>query len=164
MAKDISSKLFAVKTTGGQEKIVARLIYNKALTRKLPISSILVVDEMKGYVFLEAVNAQVISEVVSGLKHVKGLVSGMLKYEDIEKFLITKPIISELKVDDIVEIVAGPFKGMRAKINRIELARSEVTVVLLDAPYQLPVTVDASYLKLPSQAKSQSSPEMQSSI
>ncbi len=154
MSKNLSSKLFAIKTTGGQEKIVARLIHNKVSTRKLPISSILVLDEMKGYVFLEASNAQVISEVVSGLKHVKGFVQGILQYQDIEKFLVFKPIISELKVDDIVEIVAGPFKGMRAKIDRIELARSEVTVVLLDAPYQLPVTVDASYLKLSSQAKS----------
>lgn len=159
MSKNISSKLFAVKTTRGQEKIVARLIYNKVFTRKLPIFSILVIDEMKGYVFLEAGNAQVISEVISGLKHVKGLVSGMLQYEDIEKFLITKPIISELRIGDIVEIIAGPFKGMKAKINRIELARSEVTVVLLDVPYQLPVTVDASYLKLSQQAKSTPSSE-----
>ncbi|MEM3383432.1 MAG: transcription elongation factor Spt5 [Nitrososphaerales archaeon] len=163
MSKNLSSKLFAVKTTGGQEKIVARLIYNKLSTRKLPISSVLVADEMKGYVFIEADNAQVISEVISGLKHVKGLVPGMLKYDDIEKFLIVKPIISELKVDDIVEIVAGPFKGMRAKINRIELTRSEVTVVLLDAPYQLPVTVDASYLKLIPQAKISPSSEVQDS-
>ncbi|MEM3437018.1 MAG: transcription elongation factor Spt5 [Nitrososphaerales archaeon] len=160
MSKNPSNKLFAVKTTGGQEKIVARLIYNKVSTRKLPISSILVVDEMKGYVLIEASNAQVISEVTSGLKHVKGLVPGMLNYEDIERFLIAKPIISELKVDDIVEIVAGPFKGMRAKINRIESARSEVTVVLLDAPYQLPVTVDASYLKIIPQTKSPSSSEI----
>ncbi|MGB9660272.1 MAG: transcription elongation factor Spt5 [Nitrososphaerales archaeon] len=153
MSKNLPSKLFAIKTTGGQEKIVARLIHNKVFTRKLPISSILVLDEMKGYVFLEASNAQVISEVVSGLKHVKGFVPGMVQYQDIEKFLMFKPIISELKAGDIVEIVAGPFKGMRAKIDRIELARLEVTVVLLDAPYQLPVTVDANYLKLSSQAK-----------
>ena len=141
------SKLFAVKTTGGQEKMVAEFIANRASTRKLPIYSIILLEDMKGYVFLETDNAQVASEAISGLKHVKGLVPGMIQYQDIEKFLVTKPIISELKVDDIVEIIAGPFKGMRAKINRIELARSEVTVVLLDAPYQLPVTIDANYLK-----------------
>ena len=141
------SRLFAVKTTGGQEKMVADFVANRASSRKLSTYSILVLDNMKGYVFLETDNAQVVSEAVSGLKHVKGLVPGMIQFQDIEKFLITKPIISELKVDDIVEIIAGPFKGMRAKINRIELARSEVTVVLLDAPYQLPVTIDANYLK-----------------
>ncbi|MCP8307810.1 MAG: transcription elongation factor Spt5 [archaeon] len=151
------SRLFAIKTTGGQEKIVAEFVANRVSTRKLPVYSILVLDDMRGYVFLETDSAQVVSEAVSGIKHVKGLVPGMIQYQDIEKFLITKPIISELKVDDIVEIIAGPFKGMRAKINRIELTRSEVTVVLLDAPYQLPVTIDANYLKLSSQAKSEGS-------
>jgi transcriptional antiterminator NusG len=58
-------------------------------------------------------------------------------------------------VNDVVEIIAGPFKGMRAKITRIEVARSEVTVLLMDAPYQLPVTVDASYLKIVEKAKAQ---------
>ncbi|MGQ9469745.1 MAG: transcription elongation factor Spt5 [Nitrososphaerales archaeon] len=154
MSKKLSSRLFAIKTTGGQEKIVAEFVANRVSNRKLPVYSMLVLDDMKGYVFLEADNAQVVSEAISGLKHVRGLVPGMIQYQDIEKFLITKPIISELKVDDIVEIIAGPFKGMRAKVNRIELTRSEVTVVLLDAPYQLPVTIDASYLKPSSQAKS----------
>ncbi|MGI0091998.1 MAG: KOW motif-containing protein, partial [Nitrososphaerales archaeon] len=47
-----------------------------------------------------------------------------------------------------IEIVAGPFKGMKAKINRVEPQRSEVTVMLLDAPYQLPVTVDVGFIKI----------------
>ncbi|MCP8315180.1 MAG: transcription elongation factor Spt5 [archaeon] len=137
--------------------MVADFISNRVSSRKLPVYSIFLLEDMKGYVFLETDNAQVVSEAVSGLKHVRGLVPGMIQYQDIEKFLVTKPVISELKVDDIVEIIAGPFKGMRAKINRIELARSEVTVVLLDAPYQLPVTIDANYLKPSSQTKSESS-------
>jgi transcriptional antiterminator NusG len=37
---------------------------------------------------------------------------------------------------------------MRARIDRLEMARGEATIVLLDTPYQLPVTVDANYLKL----------------
>jgi len=53
-----------------------------------------------------------------------------------------------LSVNDVVEIVAGPFKGMRARIDRLEVSRGEATIVLLDTPYQLPVTVDANYLKL----------------
>ncbi|NWG09775.1 MAG: transcription elongation factor Spt5 [Nitrososphaerales archaeon] len=146
-------RLFAVKTTGGQERIVADFVSNRVSTRKLPIYSMLILDGMRGYVFLEADNAQVVSEAISGIKHVKGLVPGIMQHQDIEKFLVTKPIISELMVNDTVEIVAGPFKGMKAKINRIEHTRSEVTVVLLDAPYQLPVTVDANYLKLLSHEK-----------
>jgi hypothetical protein len=36
---------------------------------------------------------------------------------------------------------------MKAKITKIDLTKMEVTVMLLDAPYPLTLTVDASYLK-----------------
>lgn len=150
------TRIFAVKTTGGQERTVANFVATRVSLRGKQVYSILVLDSLKGYVFVEAGNAQVVGESVAGFKHVKSQIPGMIQFPDIEKFLITKDIIAELGIDDTVEIVAGPFKGMRAKINRIELSRSEVTVILLDAPYQLPVTVDANYLKLVEKAKERS--------
>lgn len=147
------SRIFAVKTTGGQEKTVADFIQTRVKTKAKPVYSVLVLDALKGYVFLEASNAQIISDTTAGFKHVKSQIPGMVQQQDIEKFLITKSIIAELRIGDTVEITAGPFKGMRAKINRIEPARSEATVILLDAPYQLPVTVDANFLKIVEKAK-----------
>ena len=151
--KVLPSRFFAVKTTGGQEKTVANFVANRMTMKPREIYSILVLENLKGYVFFEAPNAQVVSESIAGFKHVKSQIQGMIQFQDIERFLVTKSIISELGVNDTVEIVAGPFKGMKAKINRIEPSRSEVTVVLLDAPYQLPVTVDVNYLKLVEKAK-----------
>ncbi|MCX8191779.1 MAG: transcription elongation factor Spt5 [Nitrososphaerales archaeon] len=147
-SKENQPKIFAVKTTGGQERIVANFIATRVLLKEKRVHSIVVLDSLKGYVLLEADNIQVVNEVISGFKHVKSPVPGIIQFSDIERFLITKPIISELEIGDIVEVVAGPFKGMRAKIDRIEEAKSEVTVILLDAPYQLPVTIDANYLKI----------------
>ena len=144
----IGSRFFAVKTTGGQERNVANHAYTILLRRQKPIYSILVLEGMKGYVLFEATNAQVVTETVMGFKHVKSTVQGMMLFSDIERFLVSKPVIAELSVNDIVEIVAGPFKGMRARIDRLEVARGEATIVLLDTPYQLPVTVDANYLKI----------------
>ncbi|MFN3621488.1 MAG: transcription elongation factor Spt5 [Nitrososphaerales archaeon] len=144
----IGSRFFAVKTTGGQEKTVANYAYNTLIRRPKPIYSILVLEGMKGYVLFEAPNAQVVIETVMGFKHVRSTVQGMMLFSDIERFLVSKPTISELNVNDIVEIIAGPFKGMKARIDRLEVSRGEATIVLLDAPYQLPVTVDANYLKL----------------
>jgi len=148
MTQALSGRIFAVKTTGGQEKTVANFIATRVALRSKQIYAILTFDAMKGYVFFEAPNAQIVGESVSGFKHVKSQIPGIIRFQDIEKFLITKSIIAELNVDDVVEVVAGPFKGLRAKIMRIEAVRREVTVVLLDAPYQLPVTIDADYLKL----------------
>ena len=79
-----------------------------------------------------------------------------MQFKDIEGFLIKKPTVTELSIDDTVEIIGGPFKGMKAKITRVDYEKHEATVILLDAPYQLPVTVDANYLKLVQKALQQS--------
>ena len=148
-----NSSIFPVKTTGGQERTVATFVASRAVQKKKAIYSILALDTWKGYVLFEAPNAQVVDESIQGFKHVRSKIPGMMQYNDIERFLVTKSMVAELSDGDVVEIVAGPFKSMRAKISRVEQAKQEVTVVLLDTPYQLPVTVDAAYLKLISRAK-----------
>ena len=152
-----SSSIFPVKTTGGQERTVATFVASRALQKNKQIYSILALDTWKGYVLFEAPNSQVVDESIQGFKHVRSKIPGMMQYQDIEKFLVTKSMMAELNENDIVEIVAGPFKSMRAKISRVEQAKQEITVVLLDTPYQLPVTVDAAYLKLVSRAKKEES-------
>ena len=157
MSQTLSTRIFAVKTTGGQEKTVAKFVGDRLEKRKQEgkepqVYSILVLEAQKSYVFFEAPNAQAVSDAISGFKHVKGMVPGYIQFSDIEKFLVDKSIISDVGVGDVIEIVAGPFKGMKAKINRVEPQRSEVTVMLLDAPYQLPVTVDVGFIKIVSRA------------
>ena len=157
MSTQIQSRFFAVKTTGGQEQNVAKFVGNR-LERdessiKSPIRSIVVIESLKGYVFFEAPNAQVVADAISGFKHVKNMIPGIVPYEDIEKFLITRSIVSEVSINDVVEITSGPFKNMRAKITRVEAGRSEVTILLLDAPYQLPVTVDVNGIRIVEKSK-----------
>ena len=147
------SSIFPVKTTGGQERTVATFVANRAIQKGKPIYSFLALDTWKGYVLFEAPNSQVVDESIQGFKHVRSKIPGMMQYQDIEKFHVTKSMVAELNDRDIVEIVAGPFKSMRAKISRVEQSKQEVTVVLLDTPYQLPVTVDAAYLKIVEKAK-----------
>ena len=156
MSEQKQSSIYPVKTTGGQERTVATFVANKAMQKKKPIYSILALDTWKGYVLFEAPNSQVVDESIQGFKHVRSKIPGMMQFQDIEKFLVTKSMVAELSDSDIVEIVAGPFKTMRAKIVRIESAKQEVTVVLLDTPYQLPVTVDAAYLKIVQKATGES--------
>ena len=157
MSTQIQSRFFAVKTTGGQEQNVAKFVGNR-LERdessiKSPIRSIVVIESLKGYVFFEAPNAQVVSDAISGFKHVKNMIPGIVPYEDIEKFLITRSIVSEVSINDVVEITSGPFKNMRAKITNVETTRSEVTILLLDATYQLPVTVDIDGIRIVEKSK-----------
>jgi transcriptional antiterminator NusG len=141
------SKFFAIRTTGGQEHIVANILQNKINAKSLGIRSILALDNFKGYIIVEAQDSNVAYEALSGIRHARGQIRGELPFKDIEGYLIKKPVVSELNVDDTVEVIAGPFKAMKAKITRVDYEKQEATVVLLDSPYQIPVTVDANYLK-----------------
>ncbi|MGH9877376.1 MAG: transcription elongation factor Spt5 [Nitrososphaerales archaeon] len=155
MSSERKSKFFAIRTTGGQEHVVARLIENRIAVKKLGVQSILVLDNLKGYIVVEAPDANIAYEALAGVRHVRGQIRGELQFKEIEGFLVKKPTVTELSVDDTVEIVGGPFKGIRAKITRVDYERQEATVILLDAPYQLPVTIDANYLKLVQKASTQ---------
>jgi transcriptional antiterminator NusG len=141
------SKFFAIRTTGGQERIVANLLQTRANAKKLQIRSILVLDSFKGYIIVEAPDSNVAYEALAGIRHVRGQIRGDLPFKDIEGYLVKKPVVSELNANDTVEVIAGPFKSMKAKITRVDYEKQEATVVLLDSPYQIPVTVDANYLK-----------------
>ncbi len=143
----IDSKFFAIRTTGGQERVVASLLQTRVNAKKLGIRSIIVLDSFKGYIIVEAPDSNVAYEALSGIRHVRGQIRGDLPFKDIEGYLVKKPVVSELSVDDTVEVIAGPFKAMKAKITRVDYEKQEATVVLLDSPYQIPVTVDANYLK-----------------
>jgi transcription termination/antitermination protein NusG len=141
------SKFFAIRTTGGQERMVADMLYTKVMSKKIGVRSVMVLDSFKGYIIVEAPDSNVAYEALAGIRHVRGQIRGDLPFKDIEGYLIKKPTVTELNVDDTVEVIAGPFKGMKAKITRVDYEKQEATVVLLDSPYQIPVTVDANYLK-----------------
>ena len=107
----------------------------------------LYIDSFKGYIIVEAPDSNVAYEALAGIRHARGQIRGELPFKDIEGYLVKKPVMSDLNVDDTMEVIAGPFKAMKAKITRVDYEKQEATVVLLDSPYQIPVTVDANYLK-----------------
>ena len=145
---DGNSHLFAVRTTGGQEKIVMRLLEARIKMEKINIQSVVLLSDLKGYVVVEARDVSAMFDAIQGIRHVRGQLRGELTYNEIDKYLIKKSTVSELAVENTVEIIGGPFKGMKATITRVDKEKEEATVILLDASYQLPVTVDANYLKL----------------
>lgn len=142
-----NTKFFAIRITGGQERVVANILHTKITTKKLKIFSILVLENFKGYIIVEAPDANVAYEALSGVRHVRGQIRGELPFKDIEGYLVKKPVVTDLSIDNLVEVVAGPFKSMKAKVIRVDIEKQEATVVLLDSPYQIPVTVDANYVR-----------------
>jgi len=152
-ARKVPTSVFAVRTTAGQEKNVAKMIASRVETIQLPIKAVLVPEMMKGYVFVEAEGPHFVEQAIAGIKHVRSRVPGLVTFAEVERYIVVKPVIEELGIDDVVEVVGGPFKGMRAKITRIDKTKEEVTLELLEATFTLPITVHADYVRLVERAK-----------
>ncbi len=148
-----ATKIFVVKTTTGQERNVARLIAAKVEMSKIPVKALLVPDVLKGYVFIEAEGPHLVEEAIAGVRHVRSRIPGLVSFAEIERYIVRKPVIEDLYEDDVVEITGGPFKGMRAKITRIDKPKGEVTLELLEATFTLPITVHSDYVKLVEKGK-----------
>jgi transcriptional antiterminator NusG len=157
--EEYPTKVFAVKTTTGQERNVAKLVAAKVEMNKIPIKAILAPETLRGYVFIEAEGPHFVEEAITGVKHVRSRVPGIVSFAEIERYIVKKPIIEELNENDIVEVTGGPFKGMRAKITRIDKTKGEVTLELLEATFTLPITVNSDYVKLVEKAKTGSDGE-----
>lgn len=164
MSQQKKMGIYAVRTTGGQERTVADLVSSRVALKKLPVSSIFVPEVVKGYIFIEAVGPHYVDEAIAGVKHARARTKGVIGIAAVEKFIVTKPVIEDINVGDLVEIVGGPFRGLKAKITYVDKVKEEVTLELLEEGFAtLPITVHADYVKLvqraTAQASTQSSPQ-----
>ncbi|MGB9622767.1 MAG: transcription elongation factor Spt5 [Candidatus Bathyarchaeia archaeon] len=141
------TSLYAVKITVGQERNVAQMLADRAKVEKIPIMAILAPYELKGYIIIEAYTPHNVDELIRGIKHTRERVQGVVDVSEIDKYLETKPVITNLQVGTDVEVIAGPFKGMQAKVIRVDESKNEITIEILEAAFTLPITVNADYVR-----------------
>lgn len=145
----IKVPIFLFRTKLGQERSLARLVELKASKPDSGISCMLISDSYPGYCFIEGENQQKIEMSIAGIRTISGrAVQGKaVPIEEMIVLLNPKPSIEGLETGDIVEIIDGPFKGLKARITRIEAIAQEVTAELLDSTMALPVKIHADYVK-----------------
>lgn len=140
--------IFAVRSTIGQEINTANIIVTRSKTFDLPIKVVLAPQGIRGYVFVEAIGKSAVEKARQGIKHAKGVVAGEIPLEEIERFFEPKPAVAGMDVGDVVELVSGPLRGERARVIRVDRAKEEITVELLEATVPIPVTVRADFVKI----------------
>lgn len=142
--------IYAVKTSIGHEKTVADGIAVKAKREKVEVYSILAPAPIRGYVYLEGVNPDRLTDLIKGVKRARGMVrargsddpaDSIIPIEQIVPFLEPKPLVSGIVEGNIVEITQGPFKGEKARVTQIDEAKEEITVELIEAMISIPITV-----------------------
>lgn len=138
--------IYAIRTTANKEKNVASKIYDRAIRDGSNISAI-IVPSLKGYLLIEG-SRKDIDKAYRGVAHARGLVAGKTELSEISHFLAPKPAVTTLAVDYIVEVTAGPFKGEKAKITRVDNTKNEITIELLEATVPIPITVPAESVRV----------------
>lgn len=148
--EDNQNSIYALKTSAGQERNVARLLATRSQNTGIGISAILVPESLKGYILAESSTKIDMQNPALKIPHLRGIVEGktQITFEEVRRFLKPEPIISSIQKGSIVELVSGPFKGERAKVVRIDESREEVVLELIEAAVPIPVTVKADQIRI----------------
>jgi transcription termination/antitermination protein NusG len=139
--KEETSQLFVVKVTTNKESRSLELISDRIKSKNLEVYAIAKPNGLRGYIFMEAKDKENAEEASFNLPYVKGIIPKKISYLEIKSMI--EPITADVNIEreDIVEIVAEPFKKEKAKVIRVDKAKGEVVVSLLGAIIPIPVTV-----------------------
>ncbi len=141
---------YLLRTTTTQEDAVVDMLYQKAQSEKdCGVYGIFHPGAVKGYVFMEALDLGDAIQLVQGVPHTKGFVKGEVDFEkEVKPLLQPKSSVLDVKKGDMVELIAGPFKGEKAKVIRVDQSKEEVTVELIEATVPIPVTAKGMHIKV----------------
>jgi len=137
--------IFAVKTTASQERTVVDMIMNREMEE---IHAALAPDSLTSYVMVEADDHNIIERTLEEIPHARGIIPGESDISEVEHFLSPTPDVEGIAESDIVELIAGPFKGEKAQVQRIDEGKDQVTVELYEATVPIPVTVRGDQIRV----------------
>lgn len=147
-SKEKESVIFAVKVTTKKETNALELISEKVRKKAIEVYSIACPHGLRGYLFLEAKDRENAEEAVFNLPYVKGIIPKTLDYSELKSML--EPVATDIKIEknDIVEIISAPFQKEKAKVVRVDKAKEEAIVSLLNAIVPIPVTVKLDNIRV----------------
>ena len=141
--ESVRNKIYAIKTTAKQERTVVDNIV-KALEDhdEINVVAVMAPDELKGYVLVESPDPIArIEQLREMVPNARTVVKGETSFHEVEHFLEPKPVVSGIDEGTIVELIAGPFKGEKAIVKRVDTSKEEITVELYESMVPIPITV-----------------------
>ncbi|MDK2908288.1 MAG: transcription termination/antitermination protein NusG [Candidatus Woesearchaeota archaeon] len=142
-------KYFILRVTANREEQVLGFMFSNAIKKGIEIYSIVHPPGMKGYIIVEAKNRESAEVAANGVPYARGLLKEEVSYEEIEHLVeVSKKTTTNIKKNDIVEIISGPFKREQAKVIRLDNTKSEVVIELLNAAVPIPITLNIEDIKV----------------
>lgn len=141
--------IFTIRVTTGQEKIVSGILAKKAKKEKLEIYSIINVETVRGYAFIEALDENNAVKLIQRVRHVKGLLKRPIELDEIKKLIeVSEEQRISIENGDTIEMISGPFKGEKAKVVNVDENKEEITAELIEVAVPIPITVKSKTIKL----------------
>ena len=141
--------IFGLRTAANREdQVVDYLVSKLQRDVKSGIMAVIRPHGMRGYIFIEATSKLDAESTLTGVPYARGLLPTEIPYQEIEHMLEQVKVEMNIKKSDIVEIISGPFKRENAKVMRINKAKEEIVVELLEAAVPIPITVKMDSVKV----------------
>ena len=142
--------IFVIRVTPNKEEQVMEFLYERASRKNHNVYSIVHPNGMKGYIFVEAASREDAEESARGIPYARGVLKSPVSFDEIEHVLDLNKEKNRMniQVNDIVEIIRGPFKRENAKVKRIDLSKEDVVVELLSAPVAIPITLNMDNVRV----------------
>ena len=140
--------VLAIKTSRGYEREVADTLLARAEDKPDVVFALLVPSALRGYVFAEGMSFEGVREMLKGIRKARGLVEGETTLKEVEPLLVPKVTVEGFVEGAIVELISGPFKGEKARVKKIDQAKEEITVELIEAVVPIPVTVRGDHVRM----------------
>lgn len=143
------SNIFILRTTANREDQVMDFVTSNAKKKGMNIYSIIRPHGMRGYIFVEAASRVEAEQAAFNVPYARGILPKQVDYKEIEHMLEeSKKVEMNIKKNDIVEVISGPFKRENAKVTRIDRAKEDVVIELLEAAVPIPITVKMDTVKV----------------
>ncbi|HIH47198.1 TPA: transcription elongation factor Spt5 [Candidatus Woesearchaeota archaeon] len=150
MAEENKSKdmIFALRTTANREDQVMDFVVSNAERKGFNVTAVIRPHGLRGYIFIESPTKTDAEQAAFGIPYARGLLPEEVSYKEIEHRLEQVKKEVNIQKNDIAEIISGPFKRESCKITRIDKAKGEVVVELLEAAVPIPITVKIDAVKV----------------
>jgi transcriptional antiterminator NusG len=161
MYGDVSSYLYILKTSIGQEQNVAREIQARlsgsGSLKEIQdeIFGVLSPHFMRGYIFVEASALHHVEKLIgrvgvstTPMKNCRKVLGGESPLGDVLPYLEPKAATAGIEEGSIVEIHGGAFRGQAARVTRVTESKEEVTVELFEAAVPVALTVRADQVRV----------------
>jgi transcriptional antiterminator NusG len=162
-APSSDTEIYVMKSQIGHERTASERLADRVRRSGAPIFSILAPPKLRGFIFVETNSPEALRDNLRGLTHARGMVMnrgkgygrskepdtfGTTSLEELKPHLTPPPAVSGIEEGNIVEVIAGPFKGEKARVQRIDQAKEEVTVELFEAMVPIPITVRGDHVRV----------------